>query len=111
MIAKRRRPILNVISFLFLIMVPPAAAGAAQPSADLVYKVAAGDTLYSVAKRFGLSQKAIMVVNKLDEKAVLSVGKYLQIPTEGHDHGRAAHANGTVMPVLRTSLTSLKLRH
>jgi LysM repeat protein len=111
MTAKRRSPLLSVMAFLFLVVAQPTAAKTVTPTSDLVYKVAAGDTLFSIARRFAISPKAIATINKLDDKAVLGVGKYLQIPSEGHDHGRAPHANGAVMPVLRTSLTSLKLRH
>ena len=43
------------------------------------YKVAAGDTVYSIARRFGRDPKLIQWMNRLNDDAILSVGKVVFI--------------------------------
>lgn len=43
------------------------------------YKVAEGDTVYSIARKFGRDPKLLLWLNRLDEGAILSVGKVIFI--------------------------------
>ncbi len=51
-----------------------------QPTHSFRYTVIAGDTLYSLAERFGISVQEIAVVNGLPENAPLRIGQRLIIP-------------------------------
>ena len=43
------------------------------------YKVTEGDTVHSIARKFGRDPKLLLWLNRLDEAAVLSVGKVIFI--------------------------------
>ncbi len=64
---------------------PAPAAGATPspapplPPEDTIYTVRAGDTLYSIAQRYGATVAAIMAANGLDSTAIRA-GQYLRIP-------------------------------
>lgn len=45
------------------------------------YKVAPGDSLWSISRRFGTTVKAICDTNGIDENAILKIGKILYIPS------------------------------
>lgn len=47
------------------------------------YTVKAGDTLWSIAKKYGVSMEGILAVNYLSDKDVLKVGQNLEIPAMG----------------------------
>jgi murein DD-endopeptidase MepM/ murein hydrolase activator NlpD len=47
------------------------------------YTVQSGDTLWSIAKKYGVSMEGIVAVNYLSNKNVLSVGQQLEIPAMG----------------------------
>lgn len=77
-------------SALFIIL---SASAFAKPTVDSVgvknndgkklvlYKVKAGDTYYSIAKKYHLKPEALMKFNGA-KKAVLSLGKIIEVPTE-----------------------------
>jgi len=53
-----------------------------QPNSDYIaYKVKKGDTLYRIAKNFGLSVKEIMEINQLSKKS-LKIGQIIKIPVK-----------------------------
>jgi LysM repeat protein len=65
--------------------VPTAAVGsvparAVAPSAAKTYVVRAGDTLYSIARRFGTAVDTLLALNKLSANAVLHPGLRLHLP-------------------------------
>lgn len=49
-------------------------------SADLVHKVAKGDTLMAIAKKHGVPMEVLMKLNKIDNPHFLWVGQRLKIP-------------------------------
>lgn len=51
------------------------------PLREHVYVVQAGDTLYSLARRFGLSVQALANYNRLADPSKISVGQRLRIPS------------------------------
>lgn len=55
---------------------------------DLVYIVKAGDSLYSIAKRYGISVNDLIAINNLKSN-VLSIGQHLKIP----------YNSGNVIPI------------
>ncbi|MFN8633585.1 MAG: M23 family metallopeptidase [Chloroflexota bacterium] len=58
----------------------PADASAAPPVAPKTYVVQAGDTLFSIAKKHGVSVDAILWANNLSDANVLKQGQSLTIP-------------------------------
>jgi murein DD-endopeptidase MepM/ murein hydrolase activator NlpD len=53
------------------------------PAEILKYKVVKGDTLFSIAKTYGLSLDALRSTNKLKTSSVIKPGDTISIPTEG----------------------------
>jgi murein DD-endopeptidase MepM/ murein hydrolase activator NlpD len=51
-------------------------------AAPETYKVARGDTIYSISKRFGVSMDALREANGLSRKAQIHAGQTLQLPGE-----------------------------
>src|SRR4051812_38682661 len=63
-----------------------AAWSSASPAASCktrVYRVRAGDTLFSIAQRFGTTIKAIARANRLNPNGILRIGVQLGIPASG----------------------------
>jgi murein DD-endopeptidase MepM/ murein hydrolase activator NlpD len=54
------------------------------------YKVARGDTIYSISKRFGVSMDALREANGLSRKAQIHAGQTLQLPSENEAAGAQA---------------------
>jgi len=46
------------------------------------YKVEAGDSLWSISRKFGTTVQAICDTNGIEEKAILKIGKILYIPSK-----------------------------
>ncbi len=72
-----------------------AAARAAAPSAPLplangTYKVQAGDTLISIARRFNVTIAALQQANNLESPESLRVGAVLKVPTTKAEAGSAS---------------------
>lgn len=51
-----------------------------------IYTVGTGDSLYTIARRYGVSANAIASANKLEDPTNLVVGQTLVIPTKGSVH-------------------------
>ncbi|MDR2720711.1 MAG: LysM peptidoglycan-binding domain-containing protein, partial [Puniceicoccales bacterium] len=60
------------------------ASVAATPSAEKLYTVQRGDTVYGIARRLGLSAKKIMELNDMDKSSKLYVGQTIKIPASAH---------------------------
>ena len=56
------------------------AATAGEAGAPLTYKVAKGDTLFSIARSYGVSVDALRKANKLAASSVLKCGEKLELP-------------------------------
>src|SRR5205807_240525 len=59
------------------------AAPAAAPSPASAYTVADGDTLWSIAQRFGTTTDALVQLNQLDDANRLKLGAMLTVPGSG----------------------------
>jgi LysM repeat protein len=58
----------------------PASNPAAVTTAPQRYQVQAGDTLWSLARRFGTSVRALQAANGLGRRSTLRVGQWLRLP-------------------------------
>jgi LysM repeat protein len=56
---------------------------AAPASADTVYVVQSGDTLYRISLRFGVSMQSLMTINHLASPSLIYAGQQLMIPEAG----------------------------
>lgn len=74
------------------VVVSPAAGGAATGQVS-TYTVVAGDTLATIAARFGTTTEAISQLNSLADPNALTLGQKLQIPAAG-SQGAAASTGG-----------------
>ncbi len=59
---------------------PAATAGETKSSAGQSYVVAKGDNPYSIAKKFKVTQEALMKANNIDDPRKLKIGQTLAIP-------------------------------
>ena len=77
-------------------------APSAQPGAT--YQVQAGDTVYSIARRFGTTVEAIVAANRLADPATISVGQVLIIP--GGLSSTSTPAAGSAQVVRKADISS-----
>ena len=56
-----------------------------------VYVVQAGDTIYAIARRFGINPDQLIQVNRIDNPSLLQVGQQLQIPSVSANTGPDLH--------------------
>src|SRR5450759_4694478 len=73
-----------LISLLISILIAPAISielAAAQSGGPTIYVVQAGDTLYSIAQRYGIDVNALAEANGLINPDQIYVGQSLTIPT------------------------------
>jgi LysM repeat protein len=61
----------------------------AAPAAPRTYTVRSGDTLYSIAQRYGVTPAAIADLNGLRDHRKLSIGQRLRLPPEEEPPGRS----------------------
>lgn len=73
------------------VVVSPAPSAAAASGQTFTYTVVAGDTLLTIATRFGTTPEAIAQLNSLADPNALTLGQKLQIPGSG----AAAQTGGT----------------
>ena len=77
---RHRIPILLVLLPLLFWLAAPLAAQEPTPEPP-VYVVQPGDTLYSIAQRFGTTVEAIAATNDIADPSLINVGQKLVIPT------------------------------
>ena len=65
----------------------------------IAYTVKAGDTLWSISRKYGVSTEVIIDVNNLRDKDLLSLGQRLEIPAIG---GGASSSNQKQEPTIIT---------
>ena len=58
----------------------PAPTAQTQRPADGVYVVAKGDNPYSIARRFGVSYKQLLEINKIEDPTKVPIGQKLKLP-------------------------------
>ncbi len=78
-------------------------------SRNMSYVVNAGDTLWSISRRFGTTIGSIIDANGIDRAAALEVGQILKIPAGGSRAGRntaAGSQRGWVWPVRGDVITA-----
>lgn len=79
-------------------MQPPAAStgsGANSSASTLSHSVAAGDTLWGLSERYGVSIQSITVANGIARDAVLQIGQSLEIPVGTPDSSSTTTAVST----------------
>lgn len=86
-----------------------AAAPAARPRATFRHRVAEGDTLFDLARRYGTSVNAIVAANSLPSAHRLRVGQMLVLPGSGAHEARPAVRSGSTEGV-RTSRDTPSIR-
>ncbi|MBE3127438.1 MAG: LysM peptidoglycan-binding domain-containing protein, partial [Candidatus Atribacteria bacterium] len=64
---------------------------------SIVYTVKAGDSLWNISQKYGVSVEAIIDVNNLRDKDSLSLGQKLEIPAMG---GGASNSNQKEEPII-----------
>jgi LysM repeat protein len=62
----------------------PASSGSDSTTGSLVYVVKAGDTLFTIAQRYGITVADIVAANELLDPDRLSLGQELFIPQDGN---------------------------
>ncbi len=65
---------------------PSRVAQPGEPASEILYVVEPGDTLFSIAQRYGSTVSAIARVNRLDDPSRIYVGQRLMVPM-GDVHG------------------------
>lgn len=60
----------------------------ASPAEAQTYRVRDGDTVAAIARRLGCSQRALRLANRLDARALITVGQRLAIPGPEHERRR-----------------------
>ena len=68
-----------------------------------IYVVKSGDTLYAIARRYGVSVDSLANANQLQNPALLSVGQVLCIPLGGCERGEIL-VNGYISNAARAAL-------
>jgi len=85
-----------VAGFLALIAGPTWAQS--QPIAGDVYRVVAGDTLYSLSRRFGTTPDRLAAMNGITLESILSIGQRLKVPALAVRPGQSAQATQSAQP-------------
>lgn len=82
---KGKRKFLLITLTLLMVFVLANCAGASQ-----VYTVQSGDSLWSIAKRFGVTLNSLTSANQISANDVLPIGKELVIPSKSADGSEVA---------------------
>ncbi len=110
----RIRLLLGVITFALLAMLLQSAARADAP--DYYVTVKMGDTLFSIATRYGVSTDALIAANKLPNANFVYVGQRLVIPGRSMPNAamstsQAASATGEYVVRVGDTLFSIAVKH
>jgi LysM repeat protein len=84
----------------------PTGATSSAPTASGVYVVRRGDTLFSIARRFGVSQTALMQANGIRDARFIWVGQRLRIPRSGAVVGAAQSQRAAFTPGQRVHVVA-----
>jgi cell wall-associated NlpC family hydrolase len=87
----------------------PAQAVPSQTEALEVYQVRQGDTLWSLAQRFGTTPERLAALNEITTESILSIGQRLKVPASGSDAQRGA-APGLAAPRRAPGLATYRVR-
>jgi LysM repeat protein len=88
------RTLTAVALLLFIILTIAAFPAAAQPAfgSTTTYRVRPGDTLWSLARRFGTTPDRLAVLNEISTEATLQIGRPLRVPVPSGPMPVAARA-------------------
>lgn len=100
----------NLLSIGQVLTIPGDAAGEPSPPAEsTTYRVNAGDTLFSIANRHGVSVDQLMSVNNITDPRLLQIGQMLEISSSGTSDPPATSTTYTVKA--GETMYSIALRH
>lgn len=85
------------------VVVSPSASTGGGTGQSSTYTVVAGDTLQTIAARFGTTPEAIAQLNSLADPNTLTLGQKLQIPAGSSGSQGAAASSGTAASTAATS--------
>ncbi len=107
----QRRLITAVLILLVMLAsaVPAFALPNEQPSLDGIHVVQAGQTLSSIALRYGVTVQALMTANGIDNANLVYVGQRLQIP--GGSSTATGGASGVYVVQAGDSLSAIAARY
>ncbi|MCZ8517693.1 3D domain-containing protein [Paenibacillus filicis] len=88
------------------VLPPPVESSPAELPARLQYQVAAGDTLYKIARSFGISVSDLVAENALSDPNQLSIGDRLQIPPLNEGIALPSGQTALIHQVMTTTLTA-----
>jgi len=108
----QRRLITAVLILLVMLAsaVPAFALPIEQPALDGIHVVQAGETLSSIALRYGVTVQALMTANGIDNANLVYVGQRLQIPG-GSSAGTGGGASGVYVVQAGDSLGAIAARY
>ena len=86
----------------------PALASASSPGASTTYRVVAGDTLSSIAARFGTTVAALAAANRIPNPDLIYAGQVISVPGGAAPAGSTA--NGTYTVVAGDTLNRIAAR-
>ncbi len=84
--------------FLWAAMLAPVLAAPPPQQGQTVHVVQAGETLYLIARQYGITVEAIVVANGIADPDQIYVGQRLAIPSDGSGSAAATFAPYTVQP-------------
>lgn len=96
--------LLVAVMFVAVSRIAPASAIAQAEDAPVVYEIVAGDTLFEIAGRFGITLEELVVANGIADVNLISPGQTLVIPTgvqsPGSDQAAAQIPNTAIVTAL-----------
>jgi LysM repeat protein len=95
---KSRFLIVLVVLGLLVALVPAGVAGAASAKCDTYYPVKRGDTLTSIASKYGLDTNTIVKASKLGKPYTIYVGQKLCVPDEKNKDAPTIDSKYTKVP-------------
>ncbi|MCM1321657.1 MAG: M23 family metallopeptidase [Bacteroides sp.] len=82
---------------------PSASKDAGIPDKTESYTVQKGDTLYSIARRMGITVDILKILNQMSGNNTIKVGQILSVPQKTSEHASPPPANGGEKPALPDS--------
>ena len=107
------RTVAELLVIMSMVLTPASALAAPPDQGRATHVVQAGETLYSIASRYGVTVEAIMAANDLTNANYIYVGQRLVIPggSDGPAHDDGWGQGGRHVVKAGETLTSIALRY